>query len=744
LRKDKAPRTRRYFRRPAVFLALFLNCLNFGSCGGISVLGLSPREAADRLKQGDTAFLLALDARRADLEKLARIHPSAPFYAGLAVQDAAPGIARVLFETALRSPNTFVREGAARELFGLLFRGETLPAPILARLQKEAPALWAKTLGFAAHPGSGENILSLFLDPADAPPAEALPYMLEELRRQHPELLTPAGEAALEGHLAVSRSSFTEGLRFFRPLTEHDRALFFQYPELLNDVGRCFQYAAAGDEGIDLFLAWEKELAGTADGFSPAEQDAIRFRLLFFAGRIARQRGQISRGAELFTGALPFAPDTLQEDACTWYILDAALRTDPEKAASLTAAAMPRWHDGAYFSDILDRLAQYLTVNRRWGDLALLLDAMRQPAGSGAFENGAPSALDPSIAQYAWIIGRALSEGLYRLPETVNPGDGADTAPASGRTDAESFFRLAYRTGGASSYYRALSAAYLGENFLDLPARPPREQPDRTGGKNREITAFLGGFFEYGGAAFALSRILAHEQDLSVSELRTLAGELEKAGRYPEALRLVSLFMDRPDYGPNRADLERYYPRPFQQLIEQTARDAELRGELLFGLVRTESAFQPEIVSRAGAVGLAQLMPATAADMAGRIKNRGGPDYTGGDGPDLRDPAVNVHIGAVYLRYLSDRLENPFLAILAYNGGMNRVRRWRSGEQGLPADLFLETIPYAETREYGRKVLAAALVYGYLYYDLKMGVFFSDIFKSECFFQTPAGVNPRR
>jgi soluble lytic murein transglycosylase len=59
---------------------------------------------------------------------------------------------------------------------------------------------------------------------------------------------------------------------------------------------------------------------------------------------------------------------------------------------------------------------------------------------------------------------------------------------------------------------------------------------------------------------------------------------------------------------------------------------------------------------------------------------------------------------------------------------MNRVRRWRSGEPDLPGDLFLETIEYPETREYGRKVLAAALVYGWLYYDLKMGPFFSDMF----------------
>jgi soluble lytic murein transglycosylase len=239
---------------------------------------------------------------------------------------------------------------------------------------------------------------------------------------------------------------------------------------------------------------------------------------------------------------------------------------------------------------------------------------------------------------------------------------------------------------------------------------------------------FLRGFFEYGAAPFALPYILARNAELSIPELRALAGFLEKADQYPETIRLVSLYMERPDYTPNQADLKLFYPRPFQKTIEENAREAGLRRELLFALVRTESAFQPDVVSRAGAVGLTQLMPATAADMAGRIKARGGPDYTENGEPDLRAPGVNVHIGAAYLRYLTERMESPFLAILAYNGGMNRVRRWRGGEQHLPEDLFLETVPYAETREYGRKVLAAALIYGYLYYDLKTEAFFSDIF----------------
>jgi soluble lytic murein transglycosylase len=516
-------------------------------------------------------------------------------------------------------------------------------------------------------------------------------------------------------------------LAFFRPGLEENRSLFFRYPELLNDLGRCFQYAPTGNEGIDLFLKWEEDLAGTGGEnpepapAAPDRREAVRFRLLFFSGRISRQRGDLNRGAEFFSRALPFAPDALQEDACIWYILDAVLQTSPGKAAALVLAYLPRWHDGAYFSDILDRLANYLTANRNWAELAALLDKMREPGLK------APPA---SIAQYAYITGRALSEGFFLPPG----GDGAVKPRAAGDKGGTAFFRLAYDTDGASPYYRGLSASLLEEPFLIIPTRPSRDGEGQRGRRNRELLEFLGGFFEYGAAPSALPVIMAREAELSIPELRSLAEALGAAGRYPESIRLVSAYMERPAYTLNRTDLRLYYPRPFQKIIEENARKSDLPEELLFALVRTESAFQPDIVSRAGALGLAQLMPATAADMANRIKNWGGPNYTENGGPDLRDPAVNVHLGSEYLRYLTGRLESPLLALLAYNGGINRVRRWRGGEPEFPADLFLETIPYAETREYGRKVLAAALIYGYLYYDLKIGPFFSDIFKERRLF----------
>jgi soluble lytic murein transglycosylase len=76
-----------------------------------------------------------------------------------------------------------------------------------------------------------------------------------------------------------------------------------------------------------------------------------------------------------------------------------------------------------------------------------------------------------------------------------------------------------------------------------------------------------------------------------------------------------------------------------------------------------------------------------------------------------------------------DRTEGPLMALLAYNGGIGRLRRWRNAEPALSGDLFLETVEYGETREYGRKVLASAAAYGYLYYGMTMEGIFADMYK---------------
>ncbi|MDR2133501.1 MAG: lytic transglycosylase domain-containing protein [Treponema sp.] len=701
--------------------------------------------------------------------------PRPDFYRGLLgmAESAAAGEAggksaeaRAHFEKALNEANPYIRKAAAGELLRLMSLGNPPSEKARVRIRREAPAPWAAAFDALAAPPpeTREKALAFLLgqpegarDSAgngaadrDAFPGDAALYVLRECRRRDPGLFGPAESAAAEGRIAAARARYAEALESFRVCLNGSPALFFQYPALLNDLGRCFQYADSGGEGFDLLLGWEKRLAEDPERFpvepfsrfsAEGQSLKIRFSLLFFAARITRQRGRPDRGTELFAQALAFAPDAIQQDACVWYILDSALTGSPGRAVREFALYIPRWNDPLYFSGILDRLARYLAAERQWGGFVRIFELI---------ENRSDRA---STAKYAYIIGRALEEG-FLSPETAAAALRKTRGAEAGTGDtAAAFLRIAREAGSPAFYYRAMSAAALGEPFPELPetGKPPAEKagPPRAGngaggagngagagpGKKNPAMRFLLGFFSHGAAGFAFPYIRALEAELAEEDLRVLAEALAGAGLYAESIRLVSLCLEREGAEPGRRDLELCYPRPFRELIEKYAEETGLAPELLFGLVRTESAFQSGIVSRAGAVGLTQLMPATAEEMAGRIR-RNSPDRgagLGGEGNlDLRDPETNIRIGAAYLAYLIGRMGSPLPALLAYNGGMNRVRRWReadrraagsrppdSGGAGggeLPADLCLATIEYAETRDYGRKVLAAAALYGYLYY----------------------------
>ena len=529
-------------------------------------------------------------------------------------------------------------------------------------------------------------------------------------------LLTAAESSALSSRLI--QGNYLAILIGLRQALEDDRLVFFRYPALVPDLGRAYQYTPGmRDEGARLFKQWAAlletpagrppEVQACLDALDGETISSLKFSLHFYTGRIERANGKFDESSEYFRRAHAIAPDTMQSDACTWYMLMNAMSKSPSEAASLAVATMPRWNDVSYFADVLDRLSCYFTGRRQWDTLLEIFSHLEN------LESGV------SLAQYAWILGRAVQEGYIKTDRS-----------------AESFFRTAFEKGKDSFYYRAMAASALGEAFsIQDKTEPP--QPSAAVRKKLEEMSeadFILGFFEYGAASFALPYIRERElstspQELSLEELRMIADALAASGLWKESLDLVSRYTSWKDYGLSYPDLTLFYPQPFRELIEKYAGEAELGPEILYGLIRTESYFVSGIVSSAGAVGLTQLMPPTAEEMAVRIARLGGPDYRGAL-LNLKDPEINVHIGSYYLRYLIDQMGSPMLALLAYNGGMGRVRRWLAADRqkgALPLDLFLETIEITETREYGRRVLAAAAVYGYLYYGMSMEEVAEDI-----------------
>ncbi|WP_421201011.1 transglycosylase SLT domain-containing protein [Aeromonas enteropelogenes] len=152
--------------------------------------------------------------------------------------------------------------------------------------------------------------------------------------------------------------------------------------------------------------------------------------------------------------------------------------------------------------------------------------------------------------------------------------------------------------------------------------------------------------------------------------------------------------------------LELRFPKPYKQTFSQVARERAVNMSLLYAISRQESALYPRAQSPVGARGLMQLMPATAKETAGKL----GVPYRSEQ--QLFDPAMNIRLGSAYLKRLLDVYDgNRILAAAAYNAGPGRVKRWREQSADKPMDVWVESIPYRETRNYVQNVLSFDLIY---------------------------------
>jgi soluble lytic murein transglycosylase len=154
-------------------------------------------------------------------------------------------------------------------------------------------------------------------------------------------------------------------------------------------------------------------------------------------------------------------------------------------------------------------------------------------------------------------------------------------------------------------------------------------------------------------------------------------------------------------------DVELRFPLAFEPTIRSAADDNNVDSALLFALARQESAFDASATSPAGAMGLMQVMPATAKSTARKYKIPYRKSY------QLHDPETNIAIASRYYEELLKRYSGSrILASAAYNAGPSRVAQWLNKSDGkLPFDIWIEVIPYRETRAYVRNILMYSIIY---------------------------------
>lgn len=187
---------------------------------------------------------------------------------------------------------------------------------------------------------------------------------------------------------------------------------------------------------------------------------------------------------------------------------------------------------------------------------------------------------------------------------------------------------------------------------------------------------------------------------LSREELVAQARIAYDMGWYFPAIRTIS----KAQYWD---DLEIRFPMAHQRNFETEAKVRNINTSWMFAITRQESAFMIQAKSHVGAMGLMQLMPATAKETAQRY---GIPMATP---RSAVNPNINIQLGAAYLSQVLGQFDgNRVLASAAYNAGPGRVRQWLRDAKHLPYDVWVESIPFDETRSYVQNVLTYSVIYG--------------------------------
>ncbi len=449
--------------------------------------------------------------------------------------------------------------------------------------------------------------------------------------------------------------------------------------KVFSDFGRAELYGGtAAKEGASTFRTIAEK----------TKDPDIAFLAWFYCAQFSVNEKNFDAALNAFILSMHAAPTPAKYDNALWYYLKTARTVSLEAAKDALKTYAPTWQDPEYFDDFLETIAEDLLQGCYWNDFVetyMLIQGYAAP---------------DSLARYAYISGRLIEETMAE-----NPFQGLSRLQA-----AQECYEKAYDGNHTALYYRFLAAEQLG-----IPIEEDIEKNSTIHfEEDKALEAFVVGYAKHALFDEAYKTYRAHYHDISIecaselSHIFSSAAEKDCKLHY-NALRIISYAAGRSDSTLTKDILCLLYPRPYLEEVKAAAETFGVNEDVLFGLIRTESYFDRTITSRAGATGLAQLMDATASDIAKKLKIK---EY------DLTDADTNVNFGAYYLNNLTERLDNSIMmALFAYNGGIARVRRWQKAAKDLPVDLFLETIPFKETRDYGRKVLSAASLYGYLYYN---------------------------
>jgi len=503
-----------------------------------------------------------------------------------------------------------------------------------------------------------------------------------------------------------------------------------EYPPLVQEDSemRCYAWLsrlARGDESAydEAKAVWlePRELSegcsGVADRLREAGRVSVedvwrRARILFEVGQIAAARRTL--------GALPeaeAADDKLVRQAGSApKKLLAALPRGMDKRAThetviLAAVRLARSDPESAAELLRGKLGAALEASEQkylWGRVAYEAARRLVPEAISWYTLADPAALNDE--QLAWRARAALRAGdwdtvrdsIDRLSVTARQ-DPAWTywygraLAAQGRADgAHAYFT---RISGQPTFYGLLAAEELGYMVaVPEPYHVPAEAEVEAARANAGLARALE-LYRLDLRTEATREWLFTIRGMDDAQLLAAAELARRAGVFDRAINTADRTAHMHNY-------KFRFLAPFEEVFAEQARVYGLEEAWMLGLVRQESRFITNARSSVGALGLMQLMPATARWSAKKI----GVAY---QPARVIEVPTNIALGANYLRHVLDDLGHPVLASAAYNAGPGRARRWRDARP-LEGAIYAETIPFSETRDYVKKVMANTMYYAQL------------------------------
>lgn len=369
--------------------------------------------------------------------------------------------------------------------------------------------------------------------------------------------------------------------------------------------------------------------------------------------------GRLLYRAEEYRASLNALEQSLQDGTAQdykrrrWYWFRTLVQQSSREAVTRFSDIMPIWRqDPFYFDDVLDSLLARLVSRQAWDEVLQIFRYIRER---------------PNVARAAYATVLFLARGDRALLEV------------------------------AYDQEESLSFHAIAAELLNRPVRLPIHADERLVLVEEESLprTFVQQYLDVRLPSLATEVFREQARKVSISTALEMADMLALAGKFDVTVRHL------PSPEKSEALMRRYYPFAFAQTVELIAEEHNIPPELVYALMREESRFAANVHSVAGAVGLMQLLPSTAFQMADELNQRI---------ETLEDPETNIRLGSYYLRRMLQQFSSPAQAIAAYNAGPSRLSQWlmNTSRRGV---MFSMMIPFRETRRHVFKVFDSLLWY---------------------------------